>query len=374
MACGLIAGTALLFRVYQVAPHCLAAFIFLLIRQRPLQQRIKETSLLIATALVPVLITVIIFFDIAGIMFKAIIIDAPLHGTSLRIPYWDLAIEGWNKLFIYYDFSVTQPAQFPLKGIVFIFSGFLSDLFIRLIPFIVFIFLLNDFIYRRSNNLFLIKIFFVIWGICYLPYALNLSGNDHIVQAFLPFLIVLCLYIYEAYFITRPTYLKYLAGFCVLIVTITATSRVYLVYKPMSENKYLLQTETGSLVFIDEHAYRTFRDMTDVILANTKKGEYIFSLCWKSPPFYALTERKNPTYYDSPVDLLLQPAALKQQTIINDLKRTETKLVLVETAYSLTRNNDVNAYYAMPILMGYVKENYTLYRHYSNYEIYLLKQ
>ncbi len=64
----------------------------------------------------------------------------------------------------------------------------------------------------------------------------------------------------------------------------------------------------GKLLFESESEATSVNSAIEFINKNTHEGDYIFVTPWFVPPFYALTNRKNPTYYDSVIDLIVRPS------------------------------------------------------------------
>ena len=91
-------------------------------------------------------------------------------------------------------------------------------------------------------------------------------------------------------------------------------------------------------------------------------------------PLYAITERKNPTYYDSPVDLLARPALEKEEMIINSLLKSNTRVVIIEKGNQINFYNKYDFNNTNPILSSLIKQHFKLAQVISNYEIYVSKK
>ena len=108
---------------------------------------------------------------------------------------------------------------------------------------------------------------------------------------------------------------------------------------------------------------------------NSKDGDYIFVTPWYSPAFYALTNRKNPTYYDSLIDLVARPNAAKQEKLCNDLLSKNTKIVIHYYAWGFDNKMRERQFQnTCPIIKYYIFNNYELVQRYGHYWIFRLRE
>src|SRR5262249_11566000 len=82
-------------------------------------------------------------------------------------------------------------------------------------------------------------------------------------------------------------------------------------------------------LILDEPNYAAgIEGVGDEVLRPSDGGDPLFVTAWSAPPLYALTGRRNPTYYDSLVDLCHRPSREKQRQVCRELLSGGAKLVV----------------------------------------------
>ena len=137
---------------------------------------------------------------------------------------------------------------------------------------------------------------------------------------------------------------------------------------------YEVSTEYGTLLFQNESEAIDVNDVISFINKNTDEGDYIFVTPWFAPPFYALTDRKNPTYYDSLIDLVARPSDEKQIKVCNDLLNKDTKLIIHYADWGFDNKEELQFLNACPILQRCIEDNFKLVEKYGHYWIYVPKK
>lgn len=113
---------------------------------------------------------------------------------------------------------------------------------------------------------------------------------------------------------------------------------------PLIEQKYTGQNEKLG-VLTDAGYQKSINEITDYILFNTQKNDYVFIYSY-SPSLYVLLDRKNPTKY-----IFMPPNVMSvqvQSEIINDLRKKNVFVVITD--------HDIN--YANTKLTEYIKKYY----------------
>jgi len=136
---------------------------------------------------------------------------------------------------------------------------------------------------------------------------------------------------------------------------------------------YEVSTEYGTLLFKNESEAINVNDVIKFINRNTEKGGYIFVTPWYAPPFYALTNRKNPTYYDSLIDLVARPSDEKRKKVCNDLLNKDTKLIIHYADWGFDNKKELQFLNTCPILQRGIEENFELVEKYGCYWMYVPK-
>ncbi|HTI50923.1 MAG TPA: hypothetical protein VL475_08230, partial [Planctomycetaceae bacterium] len=84
----------------------------------------------------------------------------------------------------------------------------------------------------------------------------------------------------------------------------------------------------GTLVATDVGQAAELQDLIAAVVENSDESDYVFVTPWNAPPLYALTRRRNPTHYDSLIDLTHRPSEEKQRSVCGDLLSHNTRLVV----------------------------------------------
>jgi hypothetical protein len=85
----------------------------------------------------------------------------------------------------------------------------------------------------------------------------------------------------------------------------------------------------------------------------------VFVTPWNAPPLYALTRRRNPTYYDSLIDLTHRPTEEKQRLVCAGLLAHGTRLVVHRPGWSTGSNSFERA---CPLIDACLRDNYEPFR------------
>ena len=151
------------------------------------------------------------------------------------------------------------------------------------------------------------------------------------------------------------------------------TSYVKNTYDLVKNNKFEVKSGTGQLFFNNSEDACNANKVIWYIIQNTGPGDYIFVTPWFAPPFYALTNRKDPTYYDSLIDVVARPSEDKQNSICNGLSRKKTKLIIHNTQWGFDDKEELQFSYSCKVLQRFIDSNYKLVEQFGRYGIYVPK-
>lgn len=90
---------------------------------------------------------------------------------------------------------------------------------------------------------------------------------------------------------------------------------------------YQIITATGNFMTTNATLAQSTNQTIRYITSQTKQNDYIFNTQSESA-FYVFTNRRNPTYYDSLIDLMLRPSTDKQAAVCNDIISKHTKAII----------------------------------------------
>ena len=133
-----------------------------------------------------------------------------------------------------------------------------------------------------------------------------------------------------------------------------------------------VRTKYGTLLLRSGSEAENVNAVINFTEKNTERDDYIFVTSWHAPPFYALTNRKNPTYYDSLIDLVSRPSDEKQINICKDLLRKGTKIIIHGNDWGFDRRKELQYINNCPILQKCIEDNFELAAEYGPYLVYVL--
>jgi hypothetical protein len=136
-----------------------------------------------------------------------------------------------------------------------------------------------------------------------------------------------------------------------------------------SPNVYV-STSHGSVHFKDKKEAENFKNTIDYIENNTTDDDYIFVTLWDAPPIYALTNRKNPTYYDSLNDLMIRRNPDKQKKIIDELISKKTKYIIHNADWGYDNKPEQQFRVACDILQRFIESSCIKVADFGFYKIY----
>jgi hypothetical protein len=362
LATGISIGCSFLFRFELASAFLLACFctlgLQLITNNKKISQVLIEYLILI-TGFLTVLIAAFIVASILGIdkyMFPAIFLEGVKHGTSMNLPYF---------------FSVGRPR---------ISLFFLSSYISYLLPFILWLITIYLVVMRKINNYdILICSLFMFWSIFAFPKALGRSDIRHLVHTLYPCYFLLGFYLDKFSKIRQINFKKSIRLF---LICITIPLLISSINKLLPDNSgfgvssyFEVVTPNGKVAVPNSNQAQLLNNIISTINLYSNKEDYIFVTPWELPPLYALTGRRNPTYYDSLIDVIVRPSVAKQTNICNSLKSKKPKLIIHYKNINVPIFDNKKEFAfsaAAPLLQKCIEENYSVFKSYNDYLIYTL--
>jgi hypothetical protein len=92
--------------------------------------------------------------------------------------------------------------------------------------------------------------------------------------------------------------------------------------------RYPVVAPYGTLFSNDRERALEIEGLLAAVLEQTAEEDRVFVVPWSAPAIYALTRRRNPTYYDSTIDLFYRPSEDNQRQVCQALLAKEPRLVI----------------------------------------------
>ncbi|OGD63269.1 hypothetical protein A2160_02065 [Candidatus Beckwithbacteria bacterium RBG_13_42_9] len=378
---GFLIGGSFYFKFYESGAVVLSIGLVLLF-ERLLEKKnvqpdlIKKISAFSLGLLVVLMTLLILAHSFLKEMLFAII-DARSHGSSMPAPYFSSLFFSlkllWQNFKIF--FQTLNPTDF------FHTAYFLGDSIQKALLYLCPLYLgvlVPYWLFRKKISLYPKKImlWLWLWGILLLPKAFNVGDLGHLSYANTPFLLLLtCLP--TTTFTQQNKHKKTTLNFGILIL---AGLIVFLILPIRSQLKtslrqnYPVVTAQGTVYLETESAAQNLANTLKFINQNSAANEPIFVTSWYSCPLYALTGRKNPSYYDSLIDLVIRPTVIKQTSICHDLLKAKTKLIIDGPDWGFGDNPKFKFLENNPLLHQCIEDNFELKAKYKSYWLYLSKQ
>lgn len=375
-------GLAFLFRLYLTGAAfiglCLGIAVFVLFYKKlKLRDLTRIIGRFISFPILTAFIISIFYIDAWSEMVRQLFYDSLLHGSSMNLPYfWDLRE---------YYHTLRLDGLFYQGMITFFYLSCMYFLPFINIALVIFIFYDRKRGTAKTEKFHLIENDFILilvgfWGCFIFLKSLGRSDISHLQQVILPWLIltVIILSHIRVLFLKR----KKLSYF-VCILLLSGISFVSLNNIPnylnkfdlrMPANKNVVSTKYGSF-WTDKKRATQINSVINKINQYSREGDYIFVTPWFAPPFYALTNRRNPTYYDSLIDIVSRPSKVKEEQICKAIVEKDTKILIHNNTWGY-RAYPENLKYkkSCPNLEKCIKENFQVKEKVAGYWIYFKKK
>lgn len=381
---GIFVGVAFLFKLYVVGAAFLAFFLTIFIHskfaRKPFSYSIKSIAVFCSGVLFVGALVFLVLIEIWQPMVRETVIESLSHGTSMNLPYFTSSIPYLGPILANLK-ELPETGRYFYIMKIFYLANFINITLLYLLPlFLVSIsiwYLLSKKLEKSDK---IIILFFFLWGMFAFPKALGRSDIAHLMPSIAPLFFLLIFLLQkgierlEANKNSIEKFIKY--GFVIITLLLLIQVPLFFVHTGYALAKsphYEVSTKYGTLLFRNESEAKDVNATIDFINRNTKEKDYIFVTPWYAPPFYALTNRKNPTYYDSLIDLVVRPSNEKQIKICNDLLNRDTKLIIHYTDWGFDNKEELQFLNTCPILQKCIENNFELTEKYGHYWIYISK-
>lgn len=337
---GIFIGLAFFFRIYEVG-GAFVAFVIAIILHHRLSNRafnycFKPVMIFCGGALLSFALLTFPLIKIYPIMLKQIIVESVSMGVSMPSFYfYDSVVWLGHTLESFELFRKTGEVFYGLKAFINL-VRLINATLLYLLPFLLipvsFLYLSNRALGHRDR---ITVLFFLMWGLLVLPKILERCSIDAVSQSttVLSFLLVYLLKRYPGSQIKKKSAVDNLItpGLAVVAILLLATSilpHIREIVFALKRPHYEVNARYGTLVREDKLEAESINSVISFIEKNTKEGDYIYVTMWNAPPFYALTNRRNPTYYDGPLEPFYMSDKEVLRKVCNDLIQKETKLII----------------------------------------------
>lgn len=374
---GLSIGIASYFRLYEVGAIAvsilLTVVIFLIISNRNKKEIFKYVSTFIIGILSIMIMYSSFHYQLFSKMFTEVVFESVKNGTSMNLSYF----YGINDYLFQSKLVYNSIKGFSIIPFLLIKAlGFIRICFYFMLP-IVALPILFVYIYKVKENtkILIPSLTLLIWS--YFSYAKGLGRTDisHLAPAIAPLLL---LFVFINIHIPKLESIVLNKIFRKTISTILIVSLISFLYPIQTITKQVFKgnynVKNGNFIIrcSDKIIADNTQHLVNLINRNTNENDFIFVTHWGAPPLYAITNRMNPTYFDSMNDLIVRPSMEKESRIINSLEKTKTKLIIHgHWGYDGKANQQIQT--TCKLLERYIIDNYKLIDKFDEYLIYKRK-
>lgn len=329
---GLLTGVAFFFDTYVTGAGLTAFLVALLLhgqfQRRTWRQALALPALCGGCALLVAVLMALPLLPVWKPMLLQLFHESLQHGTIMTLPYFFSSFASWELLLkdlaqfhglaslprLLYDFGwwLTVVAQYLLPGLGLLAAvGYLGTA--------------RPAIFSRTVTWLLL-----LWAVFGMPRGLFRSDLGHLTQSTTPLFFLLG-FLLERASGASGFGRQALRGLLVatgLLVALSVPLSLVRATREWWTPHYAVRAPRGVLLLADASEAGHLQATIDFITSQTQEDDYIFVTPWFAPPLYALTNRRNPTYYDSLVDPIILPSVEKQQGICRDLLAKGTRVVV----------------------------------------------
>lgn len=358
--CGIFSGFALLFSFYETGA-AMAAFLIIILLSFAAKRLRIAILFIFCCALAPFAVSVLLS-DIWKVMLREVVFESVSHGTSMNLPYFS-SLGRYTSLIK--DGLSNSNWILTLRGLSL--SALMSVSYI--LPFFIYIL---SFQFIKNSGKFDKKktavMFFLFWSLFSMPKSLGRADYSHLTFSISP-LIFIFPYLFEKH--------------SAVIKIIFSAAAFSLIFPPFFElyagedsplkKSYEVRSRGGSFLVKNEALAREISYIVAYIEKNTSSEDSIFVTPWYAPPFYAMTGRRNPSYYDSLIDLVARPDDGKQKRICSELIAGKVKIIIHSEDWGFDGKGKLSFSRTCPLLIKCIKENFILKEKLLHYSIYTAK-
>lgn len=371
---GIFIGIALAFRLYE-AGAALTAFvlviiIFLISFKKKLGYSIKSILIFFAGISIILIALAISFNSMLPTLFNEVVVESIDNGTSMDLPYF---YEVSTQISAFGNENLGSLSSLP--NILFRIIRLMPTILYYLIPFISLIILILFIFSKPDRKNLCLSLVFCLWGLISFPKGLGRSDIAHLAPSVTPILLfifyLIRTYKYQENFQKNIKYINIIGVPVIYIMLLTAINPIIKFVSLVKNPPVYVNTRHGTVPLKDSREAADFKSVIDFIEKNSNEGDYILVTPWDAPPIYALTNRKNPTFYDSLTDLIVRHSDEKQKKICEDIRSHNTKIIIHNADWGHDNKPEQQFRTACPVLQEYIENDYKLVQQYGQYSIYL---
>ncbi len=374
---GAMLAIAFFFRFYESGAAALAFLIVLIYNRIQNKRRFKKILANVVWYLAGVIITgailLIPFYDILPLIFREAVLESLQNGTSMELPYF------WNFNIIIRQASIhfcdllSGFSSLTLFKLIYNVVLFPSLLFYYISVPVIVIFAM--FYVRKSPGRIDLSIFmlFILWGLFSFIKGIGRSDTPHLALSAAPFVMAL---VYIAYNIKQAEHTSRFRLYAKITAYLVVIPMMFVSFTRFIEfhafPRTVVETESGRVFMWEKEKAVALKNIIETINNKSRKGDYIFATPWDFPPIYALTERKNPTYYDSLNDLVIRSSVKKQEKLIRNLISHDTKLIIHDSNWGYDNKPEQQFKVACSMLQQFFETECIKVAQFGQWEIYEL--
>jgi hypothetical protein len=331
-------------------------------------------------ALVVALLSALLF-DLLPDMWYAVAVDSISHAVTRRLIYGHAIAEAWSEMPPLLERLWHSPTSAGAVWYVALLgSEFVKTATMHAVPFLAVYFWWH----RRRQGAALPAstqwtiLFFLIWGsLTFIRPFLRGGDSHHLSQAATPLYFVLVLLLRPLMTRWRETR-SLAAGFvaCAAIGTVAGVGHRAAIV-PMERAVDTLLKETyrvvapyGTLSHNDRRLAAELEGLLEAVLEHATEKDHVFVVPWSAPAIYALTRRRNPTYYDSMIDLIYRPSEDKQRQVCQALLAKETRLVIGRADLPGAGWDSIGRATQLPVIDACIDKHYERIRDIGRFSVY----
>lgn len=373
--CGLLMGGALLFRSFEVIP-VLGAFCMATLTAPDFDPsaRFKTVALWASGIAASLLLMALVTQPFFEPMIRQVFLRSLAHGTGYTRPYF-YAIQQYlarvAESLRWMDFSDAWRA---LPGGLYYAMKSVYALAYHLLPFGVTGLCIGTLRSRRLSDREKFNFVFLLsWGILATARPLIQSGFWQLSYGNTPFLILLVLLLrhrmrsgWRSGRGLRGVGDSAIAALTVIHLVFAVIAAGHKASLPLFQ-RYRVTTANGSIRYGSSGQAHDVSSVFRFIENHTREGDFIFATPWFAPPFYALSGRRNATYYDSLVDFFHEPPEEKIRGICADLEKKDARLIVhaVHLGFGPPEPSE-----SLPLLGACIEGGYSLAARFGPYRVY----
>jgi hypothetical protein len=337
---GLAISAGSFFKLYLSGAAGVALFATVFLEARRRACRVSERARLLAalttgTLVVPLVMTVC-FAGVYPDFWYAIAIDSVSHATVLRPGYGHKLLEFRADAVPVLRALRDDPFAWTAGGLLKL-SRFVEMTTIHAVPFLAGALAWYGWrkqLVPRGRTGWLL-LYFLLWGeLTFFRAYLRGGSTTSLIQAATPLFFTLILLarplVAQARVSKKAGGLLAATGVLAALAGLGQWSAALTIGEALTwrEPVYRAVAPYGALATADSAEAAHSRELITAIVENSAESDYVFVTPWNAPPLYALTRRRNPTHYDSLIDLTHRPSREKQRSVCADLVARETRLVV----------------------------------------------